>query len=224
MSGKWWVISGASVVIFLAGWGWLHLAKEAKASAEHPVLRRENRPENIRAIDSAIQLLHDGDLALRTGADATSVMLRQMNQHNKAYSHCGIVFIEKGQPFVYHSIGGEDNPDAALRRDPASVFFSPKGNERMGIARLQLTNAEIQRLHGIVQAFWRARIPFDMDFDLKTNNRLYCAEFVYKAVTEATQDSSYFSVSKLLDKVYVGVDDLYAPRHARLICDVHYKP
>ncbi len=216
-----------SLVLLVIGAAWIgYSSSEATqtASLHSGQLRRENRPENLRAIDSAIHLLRNGDLALRTGADATSVMLRQMNQRDKRYSHCGIVFIENGYPFVYHSIGGEDNPDARLRRDSASFFFSPKSNERLGIARLHISPAQIVRLHQIVRRYWYARVPFDLDFDLATDDRLYCAEFVYKAVREATADTSFFPHSRLLKMTYVGVDDLFDNPHAQLICDVRYKP
>lgn len=220
-----WAVMILVLLVMGAAWIGYSSSEATQTVSPHPdQLRRENRPENLRAIDSAIHLLRNGDLALRTGADATSVMLRQMNQRDKRYSHCGIVFIENGYPFVYHSIGGEDNPDARLRRDSASFFFNPKSNERLGIARLHISPAQIVRLHLIVRRYWYARVPFDLDFDLATDDRLYCAEFVYKAVREATADTSFFPHSRLLKMTYVGVDDLFDNPHARLICDVRYKP
>ncbi len=187
------------------------------------IARREDNIQNSKSIDSAVRLLKDGDLALRTGADATSVMLRQMNLTNKTYSHCGIVMIEDGYPFVYHSIGGEDNPAAKLMRDSACVFFTPVSNERLGIARLDISARQIEHLHNIARRYWRAGTLFDLDFDLASDDKLYCAEFVYKAVREATADTGYFPITHLLKKTYVGVDNLYDPRHAEIICDVRYK-
>ncbi len=184
---------------------------------------RQDNPVNARHIDSVIHLIRSGDLALRTGADATSVMLRQMNLTNKTYSHCGIVMIENGYPFVYHSIGGEDNPDAKLRKDSAVTFFTPVSNERLGIARLDLSGPQIDKLHAIVGRYWHAGVPFDLDFDLASNDKLYCAEFVYKAVSEATGNPAYFHLTHLLKRTYVGVDNLYEAPHARIICDVRYK-
>jgi len=178
---------------------------------------------NNQEIDSSVHLLQNGDLVLRTGADATSYMLRQMNLTNKTYSHCGIVMIEDGYPFVYHSIGGEDNPDEKLRRDSASFFFSPKYNERLGIARLDITAPQITQLHEIVKRYYKMAIPFDMDFDLATNDKFYCAEFVYKSIREATADTGYFSRTQLLARNYVGVDNLYDTRHAKMICDIRFK-
>ena len=191
--------------------------------ARDEVLRKEANRWNYQEIDSSVQLLHNGDLVLRTGADATSYMLRQMNLTNKTYSHCGIVMIEDGYPFVYHSIGGEDNPDERLRRDSASFFFNPVNNERLGIARLDLSELQIDQLHHIVKRYYKMAIPFDMDFDLKTNDKFYCAEFVYKSICEATADTGYFSRTQLLARNYVGVDNLYDKRHAKIICDIRFK-
>jgi hypothetical protein len=150
-------------------------------------------------------------------------MLRQMNLTNKTYSHCGIVMIENGYPFVYHSIGGEDNPDSHLRRDSAAVFFSPVDNERLGIARLDLSPTQVNTLRTITSRYYASGVPFDMDFDLSTDDKLYCAEFVYKAVREATADTAYFGITRLLKRTYVGVDNLYDARHAKIVCDVRYK-
>ncbi|MBS1645108.1 MAG: hypothetical protein JST36_08745 [Bacteroidetes bacterium] len=185
--------------------------------------KRQDNPKNYEAIDSSIKLLHNGDIALRTGADVISVMLRGMNQEDKTYSHCGIVMIENGYPFVYHSIGGEDNPDARLQRDSAKQFFSPVSNERLGIARLPLSPLQIEQLHQIVRRYYAAKTLFDMDFDLKTNDKLYCAEFVYKSVEEAVRDTNYFSTSEVLSRRYVAVDNITDRKHAKMICEVQYK-
>lgn len=216
--GSWQTIAGILLLAML-----MQACKRADRPAGAPAMTRETNPWNVHMIDSSVQLLQNGDLVLRTGADATSYMLRQMNLTNKTYSHCGIVMIENGYPFVYHSIGGEDNPDEKLRRDSASFFFSPVSNERLGIARLDLSGSQISLLHDIVQRYYKMAVPFDMDFDLSTNDRLYCAEFVYKAICEATADTGYFSQTKLLSRTYVGVDNLYDRRHAKIICDIRYK-
>lgn len=184
---------------------------------------RIDNPSNYSAIDSVVRLLHDGDIALRTGADMTSIMLRGMNQRDRSFSHCGIVLVEDGYPFVYHSIGGEDNPDARLRRDSARWFFSPATNERLGIARLDLDSGQFARLGAVARRYFKAGIPFDMDFDLVSDDRFYCAEFVLKSVQEAVADPHYFTHSKAMNREYVGVDNITDTGHARIVCDLRYK-
>lgn len=217
-------VAGLLTISLLSVAGYLTYRKsQVQAEKEQVTRRREDNPGNSQAIDSAIRLLRDGDLALRTGADVISVMLRQMNRTDKTYSHCGIVMIEDGYPFVYHSIGGEDNPDSHLQRDSAIDFFSPVSNERLGVARLDLQSDQVVRLHSIAQRYLASGVPFDLDFDLATDDKLYCAEFVYKAVQEAIDDTGYFTKSHLLERSYVGVDNLTDRRHAKIICDVQYK-
>src|SRR5690348_3936633 len=43
------------------------------------IIQRSNNPWNIRSVDSAVGLLQSGDIVVRTGNDATSYMLTQLN-------------------------------------------------------------------------------------------------------------------------------------------------
>jgi hypothetical protein len=197
--------------------------KEVKYTAADSAMHREWQPANQEMVAQACARLQTGDLALRTGADATSHMLRGMNQKNGTYSHCGIVVIEGGQPFVYHSIGGEDNPDAFIRRDPAALFFSPGTNEGGGAVRLALPPDAIARVVDTARLWYRQKRSFDMAFDLGTDDALYCAEFVSKAVTRAAGLPGLFSRSHLSGFEYVAVDDLYEGPGTRSICSFRFK-
>jgi len=191
--------------------------QDAKISSPEDSIR------NHKAIDSAISILRSGDLVLRRGADVTSYMFSHTNQKNKSYSHCGLVMIENGYPFVYHSIGGEDNPNGRLRRDSASFFFSPANNLAFGIARFDMPDSTIERLKQIVREFYNEHRKFDVNFDLKTDDRLYCSEFVYKAVNKACRDTNYIKPVSILGFSYVGIDNLFINPHAKLIWQVKFK-
>ncbi|RYD58619.1 MAG: hypothetical protein EOP56_03270 [Sphingobacteriales bacterium] len=185
--------------------------------------QRRNDPANLRAVDSSLALLKNGDVVVRTGNDITSYMLCQLNQKDKTYSHCGVVMMEHGYPFVYHSIGGEANPDARIRRDSASCWFSPADNLGFGIARFDMTDSTISSLGGIVRQIYRERRKFDMDFDLATDDRLYCAEFVYKAVNHATANNTYITPVTYFGHSFVGIDNIFLSPHARAICQIRFK-
>jgi hypothetical protein len=234
VKGKW---SGWSVPVFLLPVLMISIFLSACAAGNQPVndtgkealahvskdrLRAENR-WNREMIDSAVGQLHSGDLLMRTGNDVTSYMLSQINQVNKTYSHCGLVMIENGYPFVYHSIGGEDNPNERMRRDSASFFISAYHNLGFGIARFDFRDSTLSNLTGIVHEYYRKKPLFDMDFDLQTDDKLYCAEFIYKAITGATKDSNYIKPTALLGYRFVGVDDIFLSPHAKTIWQVRYK-
>ncbi|MCD6064101.1 MAG: hypothetical protein K0R82_2012 [Flavipsychrobacter sp.] len=187
------------------------------------IVLRKNNPWNLRSVDSAVTLLHSGDIVVRTGNDATSYMLCQLNTKDKTYSHCGIVMLENGYPFVYHSIGGEANPDARLRRDSANIWFSPANNLGFGVARLDMPAGSDTTLHRVVRGFYKERKKFDMDFDLTTEDRFYCAELVYKSVNQAVGDSQYLQPINFLGYTFVGIDDIFLNRHAHRICQIRFK-
>jgi hypothetical protein len=153
----------------------------------------------------------------------TSYMLSQLNLHDKTYSHCGIVMVENGYPFVYHSIGGEDNPDEYLRRDSAAFWFSARHNLGYGIVRFGLAPPQLAACSSVVSRYYRQKKKFDLDFDLRTDDKLYCAEFAYKALNEALADSSFINPYTLFGYRYVAVDNLTLNPHARFICQIQYK-
>ncbi|PZF73767.1 C40 family peptidase [Taibaiella soli] len=184
---------------------------------------RADKSENRQLADSAVKMLHTGDIVMRTGNDVTSYMLSQINQKDKTYSHCGLVIIENGYPFVYHSIGGEDNPDERMRRDSANMFIAPYHNLGFGIARFNFSDSAVINLQKIVSEFYKRRPLFDMDFDLKTEDKLYCAEFIYKAITRATADPDYIKTTSVVGYHFVGIDDLFLSEHAKTIWQVRYK-
>ncbi len=188
--------------------------------------RQSSRVSNVynkHVIDSGITLLQTGDLVMRTGSDITSYMISQMNQLDKTYSHCGIVIIENGYPFVYHSIGGEDNPDQKLKRDSASTWFSPASNLGFGIARFKLDSTHMNGLLGAVRQLYREEKKFDMDFDLQTDDRLYCAEFVYKAMNQAMKEEKFMNPVTLFGYSFVGVDNLFVNSYTQVICQIKFK-
>lgn len=186
-------------------------------------MARSSNAWNRQLRDSAITLLHSGDMVMRMGIDVSSYMLAQMNQENKDYSHCGLVMIENGYPFVYHSIGGEDNPDARMRRDSASFFFSPVNNTALGIVRYDMPDTAKAALHRIVRRLYKEGKMFDMNFDIHTDDRLYCAEMVYKAVNEAMRDDDYIRPVKVFSYTFVGIDNLFLNPHAKVIWQIKYK-
>lgn len=179
--------------------------------------------ENRLLRDSAIKLLHSGDLVFRLGNDITSAMLSRLNMREKSYSHCGIVVMEGGKPYIYHSIGGEFNPDQKIKRETPIQWFSPKNNFAVAISRLHLDSNQLNNVTRNVQAYYKEGKKFDMGFDLASDDRLYCAEMIYKSVQNAINDSAYLPVTSAFGKKYVGIDDLYANRHSTIVCKLQYK-
>ena len=180
----------------------------------------ERAYQSIAKINHQIQ---SGDLITRTGNDFTSESLRQLNQREKTYSHCGIASIEHDSIFIYHALGGEFNPDQKLRRDPLDLFANPEGNRGMGVFRYQISSTQVERLILTIRHFYRSGIMFDLNFDLKSDDRMYCAEFVYKSLLIATENKLPFNISHIKDFKFIGVDDLFLQPSCKEILRIIYK-
>ncbi len=166
--------------------------------------------------------LHPGYLVLRTGNDATSDMIRHMSRENTTYSHAGIVVIEHGYPFIYHCIGGENNWNNALRKDSFSRFVSPKNNLGFAIVKYDLDAVQVNKVLAMIKDYTAKHPGFDLDFDLRTDDKLYCSEMIYKALIKATGDTGYIATTKLKDLEYIAIDNLFMNKHASVVCELRY--
>jgi hypothetical protein len=165
-----------------------------------------------RAFDSIQQyagLLQTGDLITRTGTDFTSESLRSLNQRNQNYSHCGILSIEHDSAFVYHALGGEWNPDQKLLREPLWQFADPFNNKRLGLFRWKLPDSLNESIGTAARKAYEKGIRFDMDFDLVSNDKMYCAEFVAKTIHTGSNQQLSIPESQIGSFHFIGVDDIF---------------
>ena len=167
--------------------------------------------------------IRSGDLVTRTGNDITSQSLRSLNRRNKTWSHCGIASIENDTLFVYHAIGGEWNPDEKLRRDTWIQFAEPYSNNGIAQFRFTVESKMLDDLIGIIKEFHKNDLPFDMNFDLATDDKMYCAEFIYKSLDKASHHQLQFNRSQINNFEFVGVDDIFLHPLCKPIAAITYK-
>ncbi len=187
----------------------------------HQLILTHNDSVNIRlknerayaSIAKAKSLVKQGDIITRTGNDFTSESLRQLSVTDKTYSHCGIASIEQDTVFVYHALGGEWNRDEKLRRDPLELFCNPFENRGFGVFTFNFDEGQKKKLDSVVTSWYKKGVMFDMKFDLKTDDHLYCAEFVSKAINTASKNKINFIPSKLNEFEFVAVDNIILHKH-----------
>lgn len=201
----------------------LHQNTANKHWQDKRYVARVNNPYNENMVDSCIQLLQTGDLAVRRGDDMTSYMLSRLNRQDKSYSHCGLVVVEDGQPYVYHCIGGEDNPDEKMKRETAQQWFSPANNHAFAVYRYDMQDSTNCKLVAEFHRLYKSELMFDMAFDMSTDDRQYCSEMIYKALIRVTADSNYVPTSANYGRMFVGIDNLYINSHTLPVCQVRFK-
>ena len=195
--------------------------------------------ERWKVIKVVKDSIRDGDLVLRCGNDYISESLSDFSLQEKLYSHSGIAIVDDGIMYVYSNMAGDINPDEIMRRDIVDSFVTPANNVAVGVYRYDITKKEFEKLKEIVHTHYMNKLQFDMNFDLSTNDKMYCAEMIAKAVEEATSNRIIFSKSlinnalkekylkKLMEKKivpsakvadqkeYLALDNLYFNPHCR---------
>ncbi|WP_222165605.1 YiiX/YebB-like N1pC/P60 family cysteine hydrolase [Edaphocola aurantiacus] len=181
---------------------------------------RAHKPNYIPAdsLSALLSGLEEGDIVLRAGNDVTSNMLRQLNLKDKRFSHCGIVFSESGAWWVYHSIGSESAPDQAIKKEPLMHYWNPEDNLAIGYAHLHISRQERAKLLHTTDSLYRLQIPFDMQFDLKSDDRMYCTEMVAKSIQWSIPEA-HLQPTDTLGRQYWAVDNII---RSTLVSAVHY--
>ncbi|WP_346236596.1 YiiX/YebB-like N1pC/P60 family cysteine hydrolase [Niabella insulamsoli] len=164
-------------------------------------------------------LLQSGDLIFRNGIDEVSEAARHMSRTDKSFSHCGIIQVEHDTVFVYHALGGRFNPSQKLLRQPLELFCDPKINDRIAVYRYQLNASESESLANWIRERYSEGLLFDLFFNLTTDDRMYCSEFVFKGLSAATNGALFKHLNQKDDLSYVTIDDLYWKQGAIEIFD-----
>jgi hypothetical protein len=216
---------------------------------ERTTSSNENKQQNIIAVtkkenlflaNTAKQLLEDGDLVTRSDDDIESLTLQNFSRREQVYSHSGIAFKENDEFVIYNAMGGTENPGAAFRKEPFDSFVNPLKKTGFAIFKYQLSGIEIEKLHRLLKSNYTQKIPFDISFNLKSNDSLYCSEMIYKGLKEATGNRIVLPSSVIenfrpkvmgykLNKIFIkkfefiGIDDLYLNPFCKEITRVKYK-
>lgn len=193
-----------------------------------------------RAARQAEKILQNGDLVMRSDDDLESLALQNFSNNDRTYSHSGIAFIEEGHFVIYHCMTGAENPSGSCRRDPVDSFIDPAKKTGFGIFRYQLSAQEIEKLHAITRSNHEAKIPFDISFNINSNDSLYCSEMIYKALKIATKNRVVLPTSILTNfkpKIvgyrynqtffkkfeYISLDNLYLNEFCKEVTSVKYR-
>jgi hypothetical protein len=199
---------------------------------------QKSKAELQELIRDSKRKIKNGDLIERSDDGLESESMRNFSKRDKTFSHCGLAFVEEGEIYVYNTIAGEENPSEKIRREPFDSFVSPEMKNGFGIYRYALSDSEAVNLHRLIKSYYAQGLLFDKTFDLKSDEKMYCAELVYKGIKKATNDRIVIPTSRLQNyKVrapqykgvvlkefeYVGLDDLFLNAFCQPISTISYK-
>lgn len=123
-------------------------------------------------------LLRNGDLVFQTSRSGQSKAIQLATR--SPMSHCGIVYIRDGKPYVYEA-------STEVKLSPWKRFIGKGEGRKFTVKRLRaadslLTEANLRKLKEAGRAFDGK--PYDSFFGW-ADDRIYCSELIYKMYRNA---------------------------------------
>ena len=106
------------------------------------------------------------------------------------YSHVGLIYLHKGKPYVIHAVPIESGEkDEFIKMQSLEDFLSNENAAKFAVYRVadSLHNTSLVASKFVYKCFLK-KYSFDDDYDLKTDNKLYCTELIWKAYKHAGID------------------------------------
>ena len=142
-------------------------------------------PFHWSSLGFPLDRLQTGDLILRHSEGFSSDIFKGASKRENLYSHAGITIRNSdGTVDVYHMLGGVENPNFNLKKDSVQAFVSPTFAKAFAIYHYDLTDEERIHIDSLVRYYYKSNLQFDMDFDLKSDKKMYCSELVWKIYKE----------------------------------------
>jgi hypothetical protein len=132
-----------------------------------------NNPPRLHDV---IPYLQDGDIILRMTEGTWSMMFREFSPIDKRFSHCGIVRIRDDEITVINALGSLSIPSLGVEETRLDRFIPVAS--AVGIYRVRDADGSVISDTAML---YMGR-PFDFDFDMEDDSKVYCTELIYLAL------------------------------------------
>ena len=140
-------------------------------------------------INGLKKICQTGDLVVRLGDDFISDRIRYLSATDHSYSHAGIVVIHNNAKMICHIYPDDVVPGAdSVRYDPIDSFLNKRTNLSCALYRYDLSENEKLNFQQELNTYYVNKIHFDKKYDLKTDDKMYCSEMIYKALKKISND------------------------------------
>lgn len=163
------------------------------------------KKDTIKPIDSSVLIpyLKNGDIILRLGDGPWSPAFRDMSLTDKRFSHLGIVRINGENISIINSVGFLTNKKKGVEVKTLEEFLMAA----MTVGVFRANFIEGSKISD--KALDYVDCPFDWNFDLDEDRKIYCTELLY-AVLKSYALENYLTTIyvKKINKEIVPVDSI----------------
>lgn len=191
--------------------GRLILAAAALTGAAWFTLRAKDEPADEAPAPAlaaeALELARPGDVVFKADGGVWGRLADSFSDDGEGYGHVGIVSAAAdGALRVIHAGGDPLSREGRVQETPLTDFLGAA--KIAALYRPVLAGEALDRALAFAGEAAARSAPFDSDFSLDTEDRLYCTELVWRALSAATGEDAVPRKSERRGKVYVALDDL----------------
>ena len=148
-----------------------------------------------------------GDLVFRHGQGTWTSYFINASRREKRFSHVGIVVrTGNGTADILHSDADDSTGIGCVRIQDWKGFYA--NTLECAVFRYSGLDAATVIPRIVSKGLEKLGVPFDPSFDLATEDRLYCTEFIRYAVNSAT-GRSLINPVRVNDAVFIPLDEIY---------------
>jgi hypothetical protein len=175
--------------------------------------------------------IRSGQLIVSEGGSALSFMMELMATRYGPYGHVGILSVEGNEIYVYEAFAQLGlrfwaPPTERLSGRVRKVTLSAFLKRQMISAIYEADGVDLDGVATFARQAYSQRLSFDRYFDSRTDETVYCTEFVAQALTAgghlnivATQRTTNVSLNRIMRWLKVDSPEFIVP--ADLLADAH---
>lgn len=175
------------------------------------ILIKSNRHENYQA-NINLNAVQDGDIVLRDSRSLIGSQFKMMSQHDKRFSHAGIIRKENNTLYVYHM--ANENGQSGLIKTPFNAFTNFAVCRAFEIVRYPMQEQARSNFLNQIKLVIQNKIHFDDEF-LLNNQSYYCSELIADLMNRYS--NIHIPYSQIGDYKYYAIDNLYYRLPVQLI-------
>lgn len=154
-----------------------------------------------------VELNDNAYLIVRLGDGYFSNIFRRVSSEEKRYSHSGIIHRVGERYKVYHIEANELTGKGIVRDEPLESFVTH--SEEWAIYAINAPDSVKTEIVRQARIFFERKIPFNLDFDLASDDKLYCSEMVAKSINNAFGKELISPGLHIAGRYFYGLDDIY---------------
>jgi hypothetical protein len=131
--------------------------------------------------------IEHGDLVFRKGPSLESFTVYLIDKE-KEFSHVGIVYILDDEIQIIHAVPTKNHEKEWIKMERLSTFLCPKNASTYAIIRPIIEAEQKQKVAQEAYQFYQDKVYFDNDYDMRSNDKLYCTELIIKAFNNSDID------------------------------------